>query len=144
MSWLICRWCFVEFAAIHKIHAQKIQGRVFSEVAEAPQAAATQTHRAWGALKSLKMTKSTRYSKNPGACFFWGRRSAAGSSDTDAQGWETLKPANNYMFINLSKFQNWTIKMLKYAQERFPYVQESKYRTRFWKLVYSYILIWWG
>ena len=31
---------------IHKIHAPKIQGRVFSEGAEAPQAAATQTHRA--------------------------------------------------------------------------------------------------
>ena len=29
---------------INKIHAPKIQGRVFSEVAEAPQAAATQTH----------------------------------------------------------------------------------------------------
>ena len=31
---------------IHKMHAPKIQGRVFSEVAEAPQAATTQTHRA--------------------------------------------------------------------------------------------------
>ena len=30
----------------HKIHAAKIQGRVFSEVVEAPQAAATQTQRA--------------------------------------------------------------------------------------------------
>jgi len=30
----------------HKIHVLKIQGRVFVEVAEAPQAAATQTHRA--------------------------------------------------------------------------------------------------
>ena len=32
----------------HKIHAPKIQGCVFSEGAEAPQAAATQTHRAGG------------------------------------------------------------------------------------------------
>ena len=31
---------------IDKMHASKIQGRVFSEVAEAPQAATTQTHRA--------------------------------------------------------------------------------------------------
>ena len=36
---------------IHKIHAPKIQGRVFSEVAEAPQAAATQTHSS-GRLKN--------------------------------------------------------------------------------------------
>ena len=42
---------------IHKIHAPKIQGRVFSEGAEAPQAAATQPQRAWGPLKSLKNDK---------------------------------------------------------------------------------------
>ena len=34
-------------------------------------------------------------SKHPRACFFWGRRSAAGSCDTDAQGLGTLKPTNN-------------------------------------------------
>ena len=34
----------VELAEIHKMHAPKFQGRVFSEVAEAPQAATTQTH----------------------------------------------------------------------------------------------------
>ena len=39
---------------IHKIHAPKIQGRVFSEVAEAPQAAATQTHSS-GGLKPVKV-----------------------------------------------------------------------------------------
>ena len=33
---------------IHKIHTPKFQGVFFSEVAEAPQAAATQTHRAGG------------------------------------------------------------------------------------------------
>ena len=33
---------------IHKIHTPKLQGRVFSEGAEAPQAAATQTQRAGG------------------------------------------------------------------------------------------------
>ena len=38
------------------MHAPKIQGRVFSEVAEAPQAAATQTHRAGGTLKPVKMS----------------------------------------------------------------------------------------
>ena len=33
---------------IHKIHAPKFQGVFFSEVAEAPQAAATQTHSSGG------------------------------------------------------------------------------------------------
>jgi len=33
---------------IHKIHGPKFQGPAFSEVTEAPQAAATQPHRAWG------------------------------------------------------------------------------------------------
>ena len=42
---------------IHKIHAPKIQGRVFFEGAEAPQAAATQPQRAWGALKSMNTDK---------------------------------------------------------------------------------------
>ena len=41
---------------IHKIHAPKIQGRVFSEVAEAPQAAATQTHSSGGTFKPVKMS----------------------------------------------------------------------------------------
>ena len=41
---------------IHKIHAPKIQGRVFSEVAEAPQEARTQTHMA-GAQKSATIYK---------------------------------------------------------------------------------------
>ena len=34
----------IKIHKIHKIHALKIQGRVVSEVAEAPQAATTQTH----------------------------------------------------------------------------------------------------
>ena len=56
---------------IHKMHAPKFQGHVFFEVAEAPQAAATQTHRAWGALKSLKMTKYARYMlQNSRGAFF--------------------------------------------------------------------------
>jgi len=55
---------------IRKVDSPQIQGRVFFEGAEAPQAAATQLQRAWGALKSLKITKSARYSKIPGACFF--------------------------------------------------------------------------
>ncbi len=38
---------------IHKIHTPKIQGRVFSEVAEAPQAAATQTQRAGGVFSEV-------------------------------------------------------------------------------------------
>ena len=39
---------------IHKIHAPKIQGRVFSEVAEAPQAATT-SRTARGDLKSTQI-----------------------------------------------------------------------------------------
>ena len=53
---------------------------VFSEVAEAPQAATTQTHptgRPWNRKKWQNPQDTC--SKNPGACFFWGRRSAAGS-----------------------------------------------------------------
>ena len=41
MNLLNIRRLFVKFAEIHKRHAPKIQGRVFSEVAEAPQAAPT-------------------------------------------------------------------------------------------------------
>ena len=42
---------------IQKIHAPKIQGRVFFEGAEAPQAAATQPQRALRGLKLLKKCK---------------------------------------------------------------------------------------
>jgi len=41
---------------------------------------------------------------NPGACVFWCRRSAAGSSDADAQGWETLGQhfdENDYILTNI-------------------------------------------
>ena len=40
---------------IHKIHAPKIQGRVFSEVAEAPQAATTSRTARGGTLKPVKL-----------------------------------------------------------------------------------------
>jgi len=36
---------------------QKSGGMLFSEVAEAPQTAATQTHRDWGGLKSTRNDK---------------------------------------------------------------------------------------
>jgi len=49
----------------------KIQGHLFSEVAEVPQAAATQTHRAWGRLKSTTKLQNPQdtCSKNPGLVF---------------------------------------------------------------------------
>ena len=40
---------------------------------------------AWNQQKTIKYTKYML--QNPGVCFFWGRRSAAGSHHTDAQGW---------------------------------------------------------
>ena len=42
---------------IHKIHAPKIQGRVFSEVAEAPQASCHQPHSAEGGGGGQKSNK---------------------------------------------------------------------------------------
>ena len=131
------RWFFVEFAEIHKRHAPKFQGRVFSEVAEVPQAATTQTHPAGRPSNRQKQFESVKIIKNqqtnteidknrqntqdtcsqiPGACFFWGRRSAAGSHHTDAQGWETLKPAKKceILVVFLDIFQKcWLFKISK-------------------------------
>ena len=55
---------------IHKIHAPEIQGRAFSEVAEVPQAVATQTHRAWAPeIVNKWQNPQDACSANPGRVF---------------------------------------------------------------------------
>ena len=61
---------------IHKIHAPKLQGHVFSELGEAPQAQAlgTPSKKQWESSKyKRQMFQNTR-----GVFFFWGWRSATG------------------------------------------------------------------
>ena len=54
---------FKKIEKIHKRHAPKIQGRVFSEVAEAPQADTTHRTARGGTLKPVKMTIISRKCK---------------------------------------------------------------------------------
>jgi len=65
---------------IHEMHVSKIQGRVFAEAAEVPQAAATQTHRAGiFHLKKVKILKMDSpkgdYTRREGRVFFTSKKS---------------------------------------------------------------------
>ena len=87
---------------IHKTHTPNIQGRVSFEEAEAPQAAATQPQRAWGALKSLKITKSARYMlpklRGVLACFFLREPKRRRQLRHRRKGLGILKPKNIVAF----------------------------------------------
>ena len=71
---------------IHKRHAAKIQERAFLREPK-------RRRQLWHSRKGLGVAwnrlKKHYILQNSRACFFWSRRSAAGSSDTDTQGCET-------------------------------------------------------
>ena len=91
------------------------------------------------------------------ACFFWGRRSAAGSSDTDAQGWETWHRSQMYVssrrsqhvfqkcrLFNMSKLKSWNVPGSSFRISKNPDVEKvgnrkftpenhfQKYEVAFW------------
>ena len=88
---------------IHKIHTPKIQGRVFFEGAEAPQAAAPQPQRAGGTLKPAKQN------------ICWVNTSQEIVNKCDVGFWQ-----NNSDLPNIN--------MLKYAEEHVPHVPKSRSR----------------
>ena len=85
---------------IHKIHAPKIQGRVFSEVAEAPQADTTR-RTVLGDPETGKKGEFYKYIAEFVDIFD--------------------------IFSKLPTFQNVEIEILKCAWEQFPHVQKSRY-----------------
>ena len=117
---------------IHKIHTPKFQGRVFSEVAEPPEAGHHQSHSSGGTLKPVKLVHVlVRTNFGDEIDFFSNTHTHifhVAIRHLHAQAHITSVGSESYIFPKMLTFQNLKTEILKCPWEHFPCVG-SGYRA---------------